>query len=125
VRGRLLSSKYHHDGFRDLGLGEAVMVSKERWRKHLNELDLETFPKAWISRELQEIHHKGDAMDGHMDTCLGFAAVMGCKIYESIMELKEDLVDEQKKRALDGWEQMDVKRSLEDSLRWCPPLFLS
>jgi len=25
--------------------------------------------------------------------------------------------EEQKKRALDGWERMNVKRSLEDSLR--------
>jgi len=101
------------------------MVSKERWRKHINELDLETFPKSWIGRGLREIHHEGDAMDGRMDACLGFAAVMGCKIYKSLSEMKDDMREEQKKRALDGWEHMDVKRSLEDSLRWCPPLLLS
>jgi len=125
VRGRILTSKYHHDGLRDLGLGDAVMVSKERWRKHINELDLETFPKSWVGRGLREIHHENDAMDGRMDACLGFAAVMGCEIYETIAEMKEDLREEQKKRALDGWEHMNVKRSLEDSLRWCPPLLLS
>jgi len=81
VRGRMMTSKYWHDGLRDLGLGDAVMVSKERWRKHINELDLETFPKSWIGRGLREIHHEGDVMDGHMDACLGFAAVMGCEIY--------------------------------------------
>jgi len=46
VRGCFVSSKYCHDGFRDIGLGDAVMVSKERWRKHINKLDLEMFPKA-------------------------------------------------------------------------------
>jgi len=117
VRGRMMTSKYRHDGLRDLGLGDAVMVSKERWRKHVNELDLETFPKSWIGRGLQEIHHEGDAMDGRMDACLGFAAVMGCEIYETIAEVKEDMREEQKKRALDGWERMNVKRSLKDSLR--------
>jgi len=117
VRGRMMTSKYRHDGLRDLGLGDAVMVSKERWRKHVNELDLETFPKSWISRGLQEIHHENDAMDGRMDASLGFAAVMGCEIYETIAEMKEDMREEQKKRALDGWERMNVKRSLEDSLR--------
>jgi len=117
VRGRMMTSKYRHDGLRDLGLGDAVMVSKERWRKHVNELDLETFPKSWIGRGLQEIHHENDAMDGCMDACMGFAAVMGCEIYESIAEVKEDMREEQKKRALDGWERMNVKRSLEDSLR--------
>ena len=71
----MMTSKYRHDGLRDLELGDAVMVSKERWRKHVNELDLETFPKSWISRGLREIHHEGDAMDGRMDACLGFAAV--------------------------------------------------
>jgi len=117
VSGRMMTSKYRHDGLRDLGLGDAVMVSKERWRKHVNELDLETFPKSWIGRGLREIHHEGDVMDGRMDACLGFAAVMGCEIYESIVEMKEDMREEQKKRALDGWERMNVKRSLEDSLR--------
>jgi len=29
VRGRMMTSKYRHDGLRDLGLGDAVMVSKE------------------------------------------------------------------------------------------------
>jgi len=117
VRGRMMTSKYRHNRLRDLGLGDAVMVSKERWRKHINELDLETFPKSWIGRGLREIHHEGDAMDGRMDACLGFAAVMGCEIYKSLAEMKDDMREEQKKRALDGWERMDLKRSLEDSLR--------
>ena len=51
------------------------------------------------------------------DACIGFAAVMGCEIYETIAEVKEDMREEQKKRALDSWERMNVKRSLEDSLR--------
>jgi len=59
----MMTSKYRHDGLRDLGLGDAVMVSKERWRKHVNALDLETFPKSWIGRGLREIHHENDAMD--------------------------------------------------------------
>jgi len=42
VRGRMSTSKYRHDGLRDLGLGDTVMVSKEHWRKHINELGLET-----------------------------------------------------------------------------------
>ena len=42
---------------------------------------------------------------------------MGCEIYETIAEVKDDMREEQKKRALDGWECMNVKRSLEDSLR--------
>ena len=123
IRARMGTSKYHHDGFKELGLGDAVMVGKERWRKHLNELDLEVFPKSWILQGLQEIHHEGDTMDGRMDACHGFAAVMGCEIYESLNEMKDDLREEQKKRALDGWERMDVKRSLEDSLRYV--LFVS
>jgi len=100
----MLTSKYQHDRLRDVGFGDAVMVSKEWWRKHLNALDLDTFPKAWISRGLRETHHEGDAMDGWMDACLRFAAIMGCEIYESLAEMKDDLREEQKKRALDSWE---------------------
>ena len=125
VRGRFSTSKYRHDGFRDIGLGDAVMGAKERWRKNVNQLDLDTFPKAWLGRGLREIHHENDSMDGRMDACLGFAAVMGCEIYDSLAEMKEDMREEQKKRALDGWERMDIKRSLEDSLRWCPLLLCS
>jgi len=67
-------------------------------------------------RGLREIYHAGDAMDGQMDVCLGYAAVMGAEIYESIGELRDNMAEEQKKRALDGWDRMNIKRELEDSL---------
>jgi len=51
------------------------------------------------------------------DACLGYTAVLGAEIYKSMGELHEDLREDQKKRALDGWEWMDTKRQLEDSLR--------
>jgi len=108
--------KYQQDQFRELGLGDVVMAGKERWRKNIWHLDIEGFPKAWITRGLREIHHVGDNMDGRMDACLGYTAILGAEIYESMGELKEDLREDQKKRALDGWERMDIKRQLEDSL---------
>jgi len=118
IQARMSTSKYQHDGLQELCLGDMVMVAKEQWRKHINKLDLDGFPKSWILQGLREIHHKGDAMDGRMDACPGFAAVMGCEIFKSFNKMRDDLREEQKKRALDGWERMDVKRSLEDSLRY-------
>jgi len=111
------SKRYRHDSFQELGLGDLVMVGKERWRKHVGTLDLEGFPKAWLQWGLCEIHHQDDNMDGQMDACLGYTAVLGAEIFESMGELWEDLKEDQKKRALDGWERMDTKRQLEDSLR--------
>jgi len=113
---RLETNKYRHNQFRELGLGDLVMVGKEWWRKHVRTLDLEGFPKAWISRGLREIHHTSDHMDGRMDACLGYSTVLGAEIYESIGELRDELREDQKKRSLDGWERMDTKRQLEDSL---------
>ena len=110
------TSKYCHDQFRELSLGDLVMAGKEWWRKHMRGLHLEGFPKAWITRGLREIHHIGDHMDGRMDTCLGYPAVLGAEIYELIGEIRDELKDDQKKRSLDGWERMNVKRELEDSL---------
>jgi len=52
-----------------------------------------------------------------MDACLGYTAVLGAEIFESMGELWEELREDQKKRALDGWERMDTRRQLEDSLR--------
>ena len=109
-------SKYHHDSFRELGLGDLVMAGKERWRKHMGTLDLEGFPKAFLQRGLHGIHHKDNNMDGQMDACLRYTLVLGAKIFKSIGELREDLREDQKKCALDGWERMDMKRQLEDSL---------
>ena len=48
VRHWFEMSKYHHDQFREMGLGDLVMTGKEHWRKHVGTLDLEGFPKAWI-----------------------------------------------------------------------------
>ena len=117
IRRRFDTSKYRQDQFRELGLGDLVMSGKERWRKHVAGLDLDGFPKSWIQRGLREIHHPNNNMDGRMDACLGYAAVLGAEIYESMGELREELREDQKKRALDGWERMDTKRQLEDSLR--------
>ena len=93
------------------------MMGKERWRKHLGELDLKGYVKAWIGRGLKEIHHEKDHMDGRMDACLGYSAVIRAEAFKAIKELEETLVKEQKKRLLDGWERMDVKRRQEDSLK--------
>jgi len=116
IRSWMETSKYRHDQFRELGLGDLVMAGKERWRKHVKGLDLEGFPKAWIGRGLREIHHVRDQMDGRMDACLGYTTVLGAEIYKSIRELWDDLREDQKERALDGWDRMDTKRQLEDSL---------
>ena len=116
IRRWLETSKYRHDQFRELGLGDLVMVGKERWRNHIRTLNIEGFPKAWLSRGLREIHHVEDHMDGRMDACLGYMAVLGAEIFKSIGELRDDLREDQKKRSLDGWERMDTKRQLEDSL---------
>ena len=102
MRNRFETKKYRHNLFQELGLGDLVMVGKKRWRKHLGPLDLESFPKAWIQRGLREIHHVGDNMDGQMVTCLGYTAVLGAEIFKSIGELREDLREDQKKRALEG-----------------------
>jgi len=116
IRNRIESSKSCHDQFRELGLRDFVMTGKEQWRKHVKGLDLEGFPKAWIARGLREIHHVSDHMDGRMDACLGYTAVLRAEIYKLMGELCEDLREDQKKRVLDGWERMDMKRQLEDSL---------
>ena len=51
-----------------------------------------------------------------MDACLWYTAVLGAEVFESMGELQEELREDQTKRALDGWERMDMKRQLEDSL---------
>ena len=66
IHNQIETSKYCHDQFRELGLGDLVMTGKERWRKHVKSLNLEGFPKAWISRGLREIHHVSDHMDGSL-----------------------------------------------------------
>jgi len=65
------------------------MTGKEHWRKHVGTLNLEGFPKAWIQRGLQEIHHVNDNMDGRMDACLRYTAVLGAEIFELMGELRE------------------------------------
>ena len=116
IRERFSSNKYQFDLFRDIGLGDLVMNGKERWRKHLNGLDLDGFQKGLLLRGLREIHHKEDFMDGRMDACLGYSAIIGAKLYSSIKDLVEDMQEEQKKRSFESWERMDVKRQLEDQI---------
>ena len=85
IRSRMETSKYWHDQFRELGLGDLVMVGKEWWRRHVKGLNIEG---------LREIHHVGDHMDGRMDARLGYTTVLGAKIYKTIGELREELKDD-------------------------------
>jgi len=86
IQSQFETHKYRQDQFRELGLGDVVMAGKEHWRKNIRHLDIKGFPKAWITRGLREIHHVGDNMDGRMDACLGYTAVLGVEIYESMGE---------------------------------------
>jgi len=70
MRSQIETSKYRHDSFWEIGLGDLVMIGKERWRKHLGSLNLDGFSKAWLQRGLCEIHHINDKMDGRIDACL-------------------------------------------------------
>ena len=110
------TSKYQNESFRDIGLGDLVMTGKEKWRKILSTMELDPFTKSWISRGLREIHHVNDNMDGRMDACLGYSAILGAKSFQAVEELRGEFAEDRKKRSLDGWERMNVKRSLEDSL---------
>ena len=65
-------------------------------------LNLEGFPKAWISRGLREIHHVNDNMDGRMDACLRYTAVLGAEIFESMGELFGWLGEDGHKEAVGG-----------------------
>jgi len=99
---RFETSKYCHNQFREMGLGDLVIAGKERWRRHVGALDLEGFPKAWIQRGLWEIHHANDNMDGRTDACFRYTAVLRAEVFKLMGKLHEELREDQKKRALDG-----------------------
>jgi len=93
------------------------MAGKERWRKLINALDLDSFPKAMLNCGLQEIHHINNKMDGRMDACLGFSAILTAEAFDSVGEVQVSIQDLQKRLANKGWERMCLKREFEDKLR--------
>ena len=93
------------------------MTGKERWRRNVQGLDLEPYTKALLHRGLREIHHVGDQMDGRMDVCLGYLAVLVAESFESIGEVQESVREVQKKMSQEGWEWMNLKREFEDQLK--------
>jgi len=117
IRERIGSQHFQYDSFRELGLGDVVMTGKERWRKHVQALDLEAYPKAMIQRGLWEIHHVNDRMDGRMDTCLGYSAILAAEAFQSIGDTNNSIRDFQKRMSQESWDWMNVKRELEDQLK--------
>ena len=91
---------------------------RERMASHqYRGLNLEPYTKALLHRGLREIHHVGDQMDGRMDACLGYLAVLTAETFKSIGEVREDIRGVQKKAAQEGWERTNLKREFEDQLR--------
>jgi len=117
VRDRVHDHCAKNDLFRELRLGDVIMAGKERWRKLANSLDLDAFPKAMLHHGLQEIHHVNDEMDGRMDACLGYLAILTAEAFDSVGEVKVSIMDLQKRLAQEGWEKMCLKREFEDKLR--------
>jgi len=56
-------------------------------------------------------------MDGRMDACLGYSAILTCEALDQVGETKVSIMDLQKRLAEAGWERMCLKREFEDKLR--------
>jgi len=86
---RIHDRNARNDSFRELGLGDVVMCGKERWRKLVNCLDMDAFPKVMLQHGLHEIHHINDQMDGRMDACLGYSTILTCEVLDQVGETKD------------------------------------
>ena len=67
--------------FKDLYIRDLVIASKLKWNGKFHNVETTHFQEEWVDRGLLLEHNKEEGMVPIVDTCLGYTAVLGAKLF--------------------------------------------
>ena len=85
-------SKYgHQERFSDLYLQDLVQAGKMVWEEKVKKTEMTLFQEEFIRRGLRPVHDAPDQINPAVDTCIGYAAVLGAKIFTKMEGMVEEV----------------------------------
>jgi len=67
--------------FKDLYIRDLVIAGRMKWRGKFHNVETSHFQEEWVTRGLELDHNKEEQMVLIVDTCLGYTAVLGAKLF--------------------------------------------
>jgi len=67
--------------FKNLYIRDLVITGRTKWRGKFHNVETSHFQEEWVARGLELDHDKEEQMVPIVDTCLGYAAVLGAELF--------------------------------------------
>jgi len=67
--------------FKDLYIRDLVIASRMKWGGKFHNVETSHFQEEWVARGLELEYDKEEGMVPIVDTCLGYSAVLGAKLF--------------------------------------------
>jgi len=77
--------------FKDLYIRDLVIAGRMKWRGKFHNVETSHFQEEWVARGLELDHNKEEQMVPIVDTCLGYAAVLGAKLFNEQERMEEEV----------------------------------
>jgi len=77
--------------FKDLYIRDLVITGRMKWRGKFHNVETTNFQAEWVSRGLSLEHDGEDQMIPTVDTCLGYTAVLGAKLFSELEQVEEEV----------------------------------
>jgi len=90
--------------FKDLYIRDLVIAGRLKWRGKFHNVETSHFQEEWVARGLELEHNQEEGMVPIVDTCLGYSAVLGAKLFSE----QERMEEEVRTLHLVIWTQSDI-----------------
>jgi len=77
--------------FKDLYIRDLVIAGRMKWRGKFHNMETSHFQEEWVARGLELDHNKEEQMVPIVDTCLGYAAVLGAELFNEQERMEEEV----------------------------------
>ena len=85
-------SKYgHQERFSDLYLQDLVQAGKMVWEEKVKKTEMTLFQEEFVRRGLRLVHDAPDQINPAVNTCIGYAAVLGAEIFTEMEGMVEEV----------------------------------
>ena len=78
--------------YNNLYLKDQIWAGKKHWEKRYQHIEMSPFCEGLVAHGLWEYHNREDQVPAVVNSSIGFAAVLSCKLFEAVDKVLEEVV---------------------------------
>jgi len=75
----------------DLYLQDMVQAGKMMWEEKVKKMEMSIFQEEFVRRDLRLVHDALDQINPAVNTCIGYAVVLGAKMFTEMEGMVEEV----------------------------------